>query len=274
MRGEFIDLAGEHLYYYAAGTRGAGDTLLLVHGFPTSGHLWSGVVPLLPSGHRVVVVDLLGFGRSDTPSRGDYTLAAHARRLTALMDTLGIARAVLVGHHFGGAIAMALAAAEPSRVSRLGLLSPIGFDVSATGTFALIRAFLPWSGLLPGTFLRRVVARALERQYVNAERGRHSVDLYLRPFFPGRGRPRHFLEVLSGFSAAETTATIERLRTAGIPCGVCAGAEDSLVPPHVARRLATLLPEASLDMIEHVRHFAPEEAPERVAVFLARLLEA
>jgi pimeloyl-ACP methyl ester carboxylesterase len=274
MRGEFIDLSGERLYYYAAGTRGAGDTLVLLHGFPTSGHLWSAVVPLLPPGHRVVVADLLGFGRSDTPPHGDYGLDAHARRVVALLDTLGIRQAALAGHHFGAGIATAVAAAAPDRVTRLGLVSPIGFDATATGTLALIRAFLPWSGLAPGKVMRRAVARALERQYVNADRGRHSVDLYLRPFFPGRGRYRHFLRVLSAFSAADTSVAIDRVAAAGVPSGICVGAEDTLVPPAVARRLAALLPDAAVDMIDHVRHFAPEEAPERVAGFLAQLLEA
>jgi pimeloyl-ACP methyl ester carboxylesterase len=58
MRGEFIDLNGERIYYYAAGTRGVGDPIVLIHGFPTSSHIWFDVVPRLPQGHRVIVVDL------------------------------------------------------------------------------------------------------------------------------------------------------------------------------------------------------------------------
>jgi len=67
MRGEFLDLSGARLYYYAAGTRGAGVPVVFIHGFPTSSHLWNDVVPLMPQGHRLVVLDLLGFGRSDRP---------------------------------------------------------------------------------------------------------------------------------------------------------------------------------------------------------------
>ena len=50
MRGEFLDLSGARLYYYAAGTRGVGVPVVFVHGFPTSSHLWSEVVPLMPNG--------------------------------------------------------------------------------------------------------------------------------------------------------------------------------------------------------------------------------
>jgi pimeloyl-ACP methyl ester carboxylesterase len=90
VRGEFLDLGGVRLYYYAAGSRGAGEPIVLVHGFPTSGHLWSDVVPLLPEGHRVVVLDLLGFGRSDPPRGHAVDIRAHAERLVAVLDHLGI----------------------------------------------------------------------------------------------------------------------------------------------------------------------------------------
>ncbi len=272
MRGEFIDLGGERLYYYAAGTRGAGDPLILVHGFPTSSHLWSDVVPLLPRGRRIVVLDLLGFGRSDAPAAGDYSLTAHARRLEALMDALGISRAAVAGHHLGGGVAQALAVSAPGRVTHLALLDPIGLDATATGTMALIRAFLPLSRLIPATTIHRAVSAALERQFVSADRGRHSVDQYLRPFFSRPGGHRHFLRLLAALDEKEMLTISASLGALAVPAGVCAGMDDSFVPPHVARRLATLIPHSTLDMIEQVRHFTPEEAPERVADFLGRLL--
>src|SRR5688500_17555445 len=73
VRGEFLDLSGARLYYYAAGSHGDGDPVLFLHGFPTSSHLWQDVVPHVPPGHRVVVVDLLGFGRSDFPNGRDVS---------------------------------------------------------------------------------------------------------------------------------------------------------------------------------------------------------
>src|SRR5215213_5873723 len=99
MRGEFLDLGEVRLYYYAAGSRGAGEPIVLLHGFPTSAHLWSDVVPSLPAGHRVVVLDLLGFGRSDPPSSSAAVdMRSHAERVVAVLDRLGINFACLVGH--------------------------------------------------------------------------------------------------------------------------------------------------------------------------------
>src|SRR5438128_3077923 len=117
MRGEFLDVDGVRLYYYAAGSRGAGEPIVLLHGFPTSGHLWRDVVPLLPSGHRVVVADMLGFGRSDPAQATPVDISAHAARTIAVLDELGIDRACFAGHELGGGVAQSLAIEWPHRVS-------------------------------------------------------------------------------------------------------------------------------------------------------------
>src|SRR3954467_437852 len=127
MRGEFLDLSGARLYYYAAGTRGAGVPVVFIHGFPTSSHLWNDVVPLMPQGHRLVVLDLLGFGRSDRPLTRAVDARAHAQRLIEVFDELQINRACVVGHGFGGGVAQALAIDHADRVSHLGLVDSAAF---------------------------------------------------------------------------------------------------------------------------------------------------
>jgi pimeloyl-ACP methyl ester carboxylesterase len=119
VRGEFLDLGGARLYYYAAGTRGAGGPVVFLHGFPTSSHLWNDVVPLMPAGHRLVVVDLLGYGRSDRPLSRPVDIRAHGARIIQLLDELRIPRACIVGHGIGGGIAQSLAIRYRDRVSHL-----------------------------------------------------------------------------------------------------------------------------------------------------------
>src|SRR3954464_9201900 len=123
-----MDLAGQRLYYYAGGSRGAGEPILLVHGFPTSSHLWLAVVAKLAPGHRVIVVDLLGFGRSDAPPDAEYTIAAHGARLLLLLDALRIERACVAGHGIGSAIAIWLALNAPERISCVALVGPPQLD--------------------------------------------------------------------------------------------------------------------------------------------------
>ena len=154
MRGEFVEVGDHRIYYYAAGTRGQGDPIILIHGFPSSSHLWSNLVSLLPAGHRVVVPDLLGFGRSDLGEGDDLSICGHAARMVELMDALGIARACLVGHHMGACVAIRVAADAPQRVSHLALLHPLAGDVTLTGTLAVIRAFMPLTRVTPMAWLR------------------------------------------------------------------------------------------------------------------------
>src|SRR5687768_16824667 len=132
MRGEFIDVGGARLYYYAAGSRGSGEPVVFLHGFPTSSHLWGEVVRLMPAGHRLVVVDLLGYGRSDRPAGRDVTIRGHAERVVALMDALGINYACVAGHDVGGGVAQAIAIRWPARVSRLCLVDSVAFDAWPT----------------------------------------------------------------------------------------------------------------------------------------------
>src|SRR3954468_20020958 len=151
MRGEFIDLGGQRLYYYAARTRGSGDPIVLLHGFPTSGHLWLDVVAKLPEGHRVIVVDLLGYGRSDGPLSAHYTVSAHAGRVLALLDQLKAERCCVVGHGTGGAVAARLAIDHPQRVSSLALIASStseGWFSKSRGTRALYDLALR----MPATF--------------------------------------------------------------------------------------------------------------------------
>src|SRR5690242_20111336 len=98
MRGEFLDLSGARVYYYAAGTRGAGVPVVFLHGFATSSRLWADVVPLIPAGHRLVIVDLLGHGRSDRPLHRPVDVRGHGDRTVELLDELRVRRACIVGH--------------------------------------------------------------------------------------------------------------------------------------------------------------------------------
>lgn len=270
MRGEFIDVGGRRLYYYAAGTRGAGNPVLLLHGYVTSSHLWGGLVPLLPAGHRVVVVDLLGFGRSDPPGNDDLSLHGHARRVVGLMDALGIPVATVVGHHMGGGVAQAIATEWPARVERIALLHSIGFDVTVTGTMAVLRAVLSLTRLLPGRSWLRVVHREMEGWYNDPYRGRHSIDQYLRPF--QHGGHRRLIRQLAALDPRETDAIAAALPNVRIPVAIAAGSADPVIPAAVARRLHRALPESTLDFMDDVRHFSPEEAPERVAHLIEQLL--
>ncbi len=98
----------------------AAPSVLLIHGVTASHLSWPGVAERLPSA-QVIAPDLRGRGRSNELS-GQAGLAAHARDLVAVLDALGVDRAVVVGHSMGAFVALVLGELYPDRVSRLVLV--------------------------------------------------------------------------------------------------------------------------------------------------------
>jgi pimeloyl-ACP methyl ester carboxylesterase len=260
------------LYYYAAGSRGAGEPIVLLHGFPTSGHLWGSVVPLLPTGHRVVVLDLLGFGRSDPPGSGAVDLRSHGERLITVLDLLGIDFACIVGHDIGGGVAQAVAVRHPHRVSRLCLVDSVGFDGWPTREVKLARAMLPLTRHLPPSWILSIVRADLLRGYRDHERGSHDVDLYLRPFSDNAGRGALMMHLRS-LDCAETQTLATRLKNIVSPTSIVWGENDPFLSLSLAERLRSAIPGSTLEVIPGGRHFVPEESAHQVATAIAKLLQ-
>jgi pimeloyl-ACP methyl ester carboxylesterase len=104
---------------------GAGEPVLLLHGFPDSSYLWRHQMEaLIPAGYRVVVPDLRGFGQSDKPQEVEaYAIGAIVSDVEAILDQLGIEQAAVVGHDWGAVVAWSLASLAPERVARLVVMS-------------------------------------------------------------------------------------------------------------------------------------------------------
>src|SRR5690606_24670254 len=188
MRGEFVDVGGKRLYYYATGRRGLEPPVVLLHGFASSSHLWAGIAPLLSHQRRVVVMDLLGHGRSDRPEDHPVNLRGHADRVLQLLDLLHVERACIVGHDVGGAVAQLLAVRHPERVAQLGLVCSVGYDEWPPREFRIARAMLPVTRNLPAAWLLGLLRREMQRGYTEPVRAARSVELYLRPFAGEEGR--------------------------------------------------------------------------------------
>jgi len=269
MRGEFLDLAGHRLYYYAAGTRGAGEPVLFLHGFPTSSYLWNDVVRFMPSGHRLIVLDQLGYGRSDPPDGAAVSVSAHAARALAVLDTLQVKRACVVGHDLGGAVAQWMAVHAPSRVSRLALVNSVGLDAWPRWRTRVARALSGVARRLPAPLIAGEAHAALLAGFADRDEGRHALDQFLRPF----ARPAGRAALLSHLDAQRPDETAKLPLVAVVaPTVVMHGARDPFVPMAIGRRLHAAIPGATLSVVDDGAHFLPLEAPDRVAAELGALL--
>ena len=277
MRGEFVDVGGVRLYYYAAGTRGAGEPVLLLHGFPASSYLWSDVVPRLPAGHRVIVPDLLGFGRSEPPQPGqldsDLTVGGHAHRIVQLLDVLNAGQACIVGHGFSAAVALAIAARHPQRVTRLCLVNAVtsvswpARDAMIADAVAALAPALPPG--LPLWFARR----ALRRGFADPALAARSADHYLRGFRSPGGRAVLLAQMRALTRAAFPRPPVRTPQSPGrpVPTAMIWGDRDRLLPIAAGHALRTYIPHATLDVVSG-GHFAPEESPAQVATIITHLL--
>ncbi|GLW07025.1 haloalkane dehalogenase [Microtetraspora sp. NBRC 13810] len=114
-----VEVLGSHMAYTEAGV--GGPPVVFLHGNPTSSHLWRDVVPHVADRRRTLAPDLIGMGASGKPDIG-YRFADHARYLDAWFEALDLGEVVLVGHDWGGALAMDRAARHPGRVRGLVLV--------------------------------------------------------------------------------------------------------------------------------------------------------
>ena len=124
--GDRVDVDGVRLHVRDSGPKNA-PVVILLHGFGASLRTWEPWAQGLATGHRVIRFDLPGSGLSAPDPTGDYADERGPQLLLALMDTLGVARASVVGHSIGGRIAWTFAARHPDRVDKLVLVAPDGF---------------------------------------------------------------------------------------------------------------------------------------------------
>ena len=288
MRGEFVDVGGLRLYYYAAGSkkRSAGVPVVLIHGFPTSSRLWHAVARDFPDGHRLVVLDLPGYGRSDAPGNGRPpaanqrgasvrrpTCASHANAVLGAMDQLGIARACVVGHGLGGGVAQAIAVDAPQRVSHLALVSSVAFDHTPRRMARLARLAAPLARASPAGLLAGLVSASVVHGFARPERSRLALDACLHTFTTPSGRDvlaRH-LRALAPADTADWSARLGELR---IPAAVVWGSQDPFFPTSLGARLAAAIPGATFEVINGARHYVPEDAAPELLAVLTRLLGA
>ncbi len=251
--------------------------VILVHGL--GGHLgfWRKWVPTLSRHHEVILLDLMGFGRSPTPRGADYSPLAQATRVAEIARRLDGRPPVLIGHSLGGGIVVAAAlrlldeggAALPEG---LVLISAALYPQRLPPFLTLARTpglgelFLvappPW--LLMRLGIRGIVSR---REVVD----RAMVSLYLDPI-RSRERRRAILRAARQIDLEEAGRVTDRLGDLRVPTLVLWGEEDRIVPVELGERLARELPEAHLVTLPGVGHLPPEEDPEASLAPVVRFL--
>ena len=128
----FADIAGLKVHLRDEGPRDDPHPIVLLHGTSASLHTWEGWVRALVPAHRVITLDLPGFGLTGPFLEGDYAMAHYVAFVAAALDALSVRSCVLGGSSFGGNIAWETALAYPDRVERLILVDAAGYERKST----------------------------------------------------------------------------------------------------------------------------------------------
>jgi len=262
----FIEIENSRVRYVEAGV---GPAVVMIHGnagsieefdFKTLGQLCRN--------HRVVAVDRPGHGKSDRPDGLAATLEFQTRLLHETLSQLGVAHPVLVGHSWGGSLALAYAEEYPQDVSAIVLLAPAAYPDGKEDAFLQAVLKAPLIGdvsLTLGRFilgkhvLRKELERAFYPQSVPEEYLRHASSLWLR-----HRQLRAFLEDEWSLNK-DLKKMSEHYSEIRIPVVIVTGDHDKVVSAKDnAYRLKTSIAQSKLIELKNTGHQVPQTHPESI----------
>ena len=245
---------------------GEGDPIVFVHGLSGSWPNWLEQLPVFAGNHRVIAMDLPGFGHSPMPKE-PITISEYARVLDGLLDVLGISAATVVGNSMGGFVSAELAIAFPQRVERLVLVSGAGIstyhhrDVERIEPYLrrlapMLAAYTGWTAARSDWVARRPGLRNITLGTVTRHPSRLPAALAAEQL-RGAGKPG-FMQALR---ANIDYPIAERLPEIVCPTLIVWGAEDRVIPVGDADTFEQLIPNSRKVIFEGTGHMAMLERP-------------
>ncbi len=250
-QGSFVALNGANIFYQVSGQ---GTPLLLIHGFPLSGELFQGQLSGLSSQFQVITPDLRGFGKSTTPS-AQGSIVTYAQDIIALMDHLGIKKAIIGGHSMGGQITLELYREAPER-----FLGMILIDTNAMPATIEEQAEWPAFGVQAATLgVPSIVPTITPQMLTGLERllvpgaTTEMMDILAEASLPGVEGGAQALATRPDYTA--------ELPTIAVPTLVLVGLDDPIYALEISEMLHSAIPTSSLGIIPQAEHASIYEQP-------------
>ncbi|MGH6729929.1 MAG: alpha/beta fold hydrolase [Sphingomicrobium sp.] len=266
--------------------------VILLHGFPESHRTWRTLAPLLSDRLRLVMPDQRGFGDSDRPQEVEaYSTDTLIADIFALADALDIERFALVGHDWGGAIAWGTAIKGDPRVERLAIVNsphPLIFqkslieDEAQRAASQYIRAFRDphfekfVEGIGYEAFFDKSFAKHVDLAAIPAEERATYISQWSRPgaltAMLNWYRASRMVVPQPGITVDVPDLVLRSFPKIKIPVRVVWGLEDKALLPIQLEGMGEVGDDVEVFPLKGVGHFAPWEAPDRVAEALAPFL--
>ena len=272
---KFVNVEGSNLHFVI---KGSGQAVVLIHGNPGSCEDWERLHAPLASKFCAIAFDRPGHGHSDRPNHnGNVTVEVQARLLKSALEQLGIERPILVGHSWGGALALIYALQYRADVSGLVLLAPAAYESDDGVSFLSKMPAWPVIGdllnalftpLLSAWLVRSDLAKAFAPDQVPKHYLRHTLAEWTSP---RKVKWYSIDDALLNASLAKFAPQYADLR---IPVAIVAGDSDLIVPSKEnALRLAEVLPQAKLRILEQTGHQIPLVRPDAVLAAVEMVAE-
>lgn len=262
----YADIGGTRIRFV---DEGEGPPVVLIHGFASALDTWRGVMAELSKTHRVLALDLKGFGWSSRPA-GDYSPQAEAQLVLALMDQRNIHAAAVVAHSWGASVALALALAAPERVTRLALYDAWVYEEQLPTTFLWARAGVVGEALFDVFYSERPDEKMARAFY---DPDTYITERFVEEVERALDRPGTVAAALAAVRG-QRYADVQK-QYAGIkqPTLLLWGREDQVTLLSYGERLAHELPHARLVVYPHCGHMPMIEAAGVSTDELARFLD-
>jgi pimeloyl-ACP methyl ester carboxylesterase len=275
-----INRQGYQLHAREFGASNSGPTVIMMHGFPDTLHLYDLVAPKLATKRHVVVFDFLGWGESEKPIGFDYTVAEQVADLDAIIDHFNLQQVILVMHDASGPPAIDWALKNKNRLAGLVLLNTYYSPMQSLRLPEAVEFFAT-----PGPQREQTV----EQMNNNNELWLTSYIQQLDAFFSREKNKETFTKILAHqslairpaffsltsklFSDVATRADrLDELTSLDHPVRIIFGAEDPYLNIFVATQFFALFPQSELFLIRNAGHFVQLDKPNRVAALIADFL--
>jgi pimeloyl-ACP methyl ester carboxylesterase len=264
-----VSVDGTTVHYRASLTPGSTATLVLIHGLGASLESWCDVHPRLAAEFSVVRIDLKGSGHSSKPDDAKYSSRDQARLLADFIAAIGLTDVVLIGHSFGGAVALLThletADQTPSRrISGLVLINSAGYAQKVPWFVRGIRspAFRGLAFVTPPWLIARFVLKRFF--FVKSRVTRERIDRYAY-FFDLPGSLEAFISTAQQIVPADAESIERQFSSIRVPTLIIWGANDPVIPLSHAHRFHADIAGSELRILEDTGHVPHEERPDVVA---------